>query len=295
MKIIQSFLTKNPCYVAGGKITVKGLMLHSVGCPQPSAQAFVNDWNRPEHDWSCVHAFIDGATGDVYQCLPWNHFGWHGGGISNSTHIGVEMCEPSCLTYKSNSATFTCSNVAEAKVVVQRTYNAAVELFAFLCEQYSLDPMKDGVIISHAEGYKRGVASGHADPEHLWNQLGMGYTMEGFRKAVQAQMKQGGTITPTTSETPVNSGKEVLYCVQTGAFREKANADAMVANLKKAGFDAVITTIEKTVEQSKKSIDEIAREVIQGKWGNGSERKERLTTAGYDYPTVQAKINELMK
>lgn len=43
-----------------------------------------------------------------------------------------------------------------------------------------------------------------------------------------------------------------------------------------------------------KSIDEVAREVIQGKWGNGQERKERLTAAGYDYNAVQKRVNELM-
>lgn len=44
-----------------------------------------------------------------------------------------------------------------------------------------------------------------------------------------------------------------------------------------------------------KSIDEIAKEVINGKWGNGSQRKERLTGAGYDYKEVQAKVNEMLK
>lgn len=44
-----------------------------------------------------------------------------------------------------------------------------------------------------------------------------------------------------------------------------------------------------------KSIDEIAREVIQGKWGNGADRKARLTQAGYDYSAVQARVNQLMK
>ena len=88
---------------------------------------------------------------------------------------------------------------ATAKAVAKRTYEAAVELFASLCKQYNLDPMKDGVIISHKEGCVRGVASNHGDPEHLWNQLGTGYTMNGFRKAVQAAMKGGGvTTTPST-------------------------------------------------------------------------------------------------
>ena len=43
----------------------------------------------------------------------------------------------------------------------------------------------------------------------------------------------------------------------------------------------------------KKSLDEIAKEVIQGKWGNGDDRKNRLKSAGYDYNAVQAKVNSL--
>ena len=43
MKLVESILTKNPCYTAGRTITVKGLMLHSVGCPQPSALAFIKN------------------------------------------------------------------------------------------------------------------------------------------------------------------------------------------------------------------------------------------------------------
>lgn len=59
MKLVESILTKNPCYTAGRKITVKGLMLHSVGCPQPKASAFINSWNSASYDSACVHGFID--------------------------------------------------------------------------------------------------------------------------------------------------------------------------------------------------------------------------------------------
>lgn len=44
-----------------------------------------------------------------------------------------------------------------------------------------------------------------------------------------------------------------------------------------------------------KIVDELAREVIRGLWGNGTERKNRLTAAGYDYYTVQARVNELLR
>ena len=191
MKLAESILTRNPCYTAGRKITVKGLMLHSVGCPQPKASAFISSWDSPSHDTSCVHGFIDGNDGTVYQTLPWNHRGWHCGsgskGSGNNTHIGVEMCEPACIKYTAGS-NFTCSDMATAKAVAKRTYEAAVELFAMLCKKYSLNPLADGVVISHKEGHSRGIASNHGDPEHLWAQLDMGYTMDGFRKAVKAAM-----------------------------------------------------------------------------------------------------------
>ena len=44
-----------------------------------------------------------------------------------------------------------------------------------------------------------------------------------------------------------------------------------------------------------KSVAEVAREVIAGKWGNGEERKSRLTAAGYDYQAVQKQVNALLK
>ncbi len=190
MKLVQSILTKNPCYTAGRKITVKGLMLHSVGCPQPKASVFINSWNSASYDRACVHGFIDGNNGTVYQTLPWNHRGWHCGGDGNNTHIGVEMCEPACIKYTSG-ATFTCSDTATAKAVAKRTYEAAVELFAMLCEKYGLNPLT--AICSHKEGCAKGIASNHGDPEHLWTQLGMGYTMDTFRRAVKAAMGGGSS------------------------------------------------------------------------------------------------------
>jgi hypothetical protein len=44
-----------------------------------------------------------------------------------------------------------------------------------------------------------------------------------------------------------------------------------------------------------KSNVEIAKEVLEGKWGNGAERKEKLTKAGYNYTAVQNEVNKLVK
>lgn len=224
MKLVQSILTKNPCYTGGRKLAkVKGLMLHSVGCPQPSAQVFVKNWNSPSQNSACVHGFIDGNDGTVYQTLPWDHRGWHAGAAANNTHIGVEMCEPSCIRYTSG-ANFTCSDLTTARAVARRTYESAVELFAMLCEQFSLDPLGDGVILSHKEGHARGIASGHVDPEHLWTQLGMPYTMDTFRKAVKAKMDE-----KNLDNAPAAWSKEcVEWAIQNGLMVGDDRGDLML-------------------------------------------------------------------
>lgn len=99
-------------------------------------------------------------------------------------------------------------------------------------------------------------------------------------------------------ETAAKQG--VLYKVQVGAYADKKNAEAMLDKLNKAGFSGIIVEVgsaekETAKVEPKKSVDEVAKEVINGKWGNGSERKKRLEEAGYNYTEVQAKVNQLLK
>ncbi len=217
MNILSKLATSSPCYKTGRKLaTVKGLTLHSVGCAQPSAQVWYNIYNQASYSRAGVHAFIDANTGDVWQLLPWNHRGWHAAsgknGSLNDTHIGVEMCESNKIKY-TGGATFTVLDWDIARKHCETAYNAAVELFAYLCKQYNLDPLKDGVILSHNEGNKRGLASAHADPEHYWTQLKMPYTMDGFRKDVSATMK--GTYVNTTAQLVSEEPEPVNQNTQT--------------------------------------------------------------------------------
>ncbi len=236
MKIVEHFLTRNRCYQAAQQNTKGGLMLHSVGCPQPSAQVFVNSWNSADKS-ACVHAFIDANTGDVYQTLPWEYRGWHcesgPNGSGNNTHIGVEMCEPACIRY-TGGARFTCSNVEEARAAVRRTYESAVQLFAELCERFRLDPLADGVILSHEEGHKRGIASNHGDPVHLWNQLNMGYTMDGFRKAVKAAM---GSAAVPAEPAAVDNAAVIWNFLKSKGLNDYAVAGIMGNLEKESGLD----------------------------------------------------------
>lgn len=196
MKLIKYYSVNNACYKnnvnkADSRYTAfqrrgpEGLMLHSVGCSQPSAKVFADQWNRSGIEVA-VHAVLQ-ADGTVYQCLPWNYRGWHCAGNANNTHVGVEMTEPSQIKY-TGGGTFKVLDKATAQAQARGTYQTAVQLFAQLCKQYGLNPLAHGVIISHHEGYLQGVASNHGDPEHLWKGLGLSYTMDGFRKDVKAAM-----------------------------------------------------------------------------------------------------------
>lgn len=188
MNLKKLFLTKNACYKAGRSIKPKGIMVHSTGANNPNLKRYVgpddgllgknqynNHWNqdRPDGRQICPHAFIGKlANGSIatYQTLPWNHRGWHSGGKSNDTHIGFEICE---------------DGLADP-VYFKAVYQEAVELSAYLCKKFDLDPMADGVIIGHYEGYRRGVATNHADPSNWFPKHGK--SMDTFRKDVKAAL-----------------------------------------------------------------------------------------------------------
>lgn len=186
VNVVEAFVTQNPMYRNPTKIPVRKLVLHSVGCPQPSAAVFVRQWQTARY---FAHAVLQ-ADGTVYQALPWDYLCYHVG-AANAYSIGVEMTEPDCIRY-TGGATFVCSDRARAVAQVTGTYNTAVELFAQLCAQFGLDPRGD--IISHAEAGKLGIGTDHVDPEHLWRQLGMGYTMGGFRADVAAALAAKNTV-----------------------------------------------------------------------------------------------------
>lgn len=233
MNLHKLILTNNACYKAGKTITPKGIVVHSTGANNPNLKRYVgpddgllgknqynNHWNqdKPDGRQVCVHGFIgklaDGSIA-TYQTLPWNYRGWHAGGEANNTHIGFEICEDGLTDASYFSA----------------VYKEAVELCVYLCKQYNLT---DKDIICHSEGYKLGIASNHGDVMHWFPKHGK--SMETFRTDVKAGLAATEAPAPVTPTTP-----KKYYRVQVGAYSVKANADAMLAKIKAAGFtDAFI-------------------------------------------------------
>lgn len=204
MKLLKCILTENGCYKTKRTIRPKGVMVHSTGADNPRVSRYVpgdeemgrntagNHWDRPGLT-KCVHAFVglfaDGEVGTV-QTLPWEHRGWHAGGAANNTHIGFEICEDGL----------------EDPVYFGKVYQEAAELTAMLCQKFGLDPLADGVVICHAEGHERGVASNHGDVLHWFPK--MGKSMNDFRAHVAALMQDGQSPDP---EEPEGGDADMTY------------------------------------------------------------------------------------
>lgn len=223
--IVEDVVMGNKCYQAAIPLHPQGIMLHSIGCPQPNAAVMAHQYNtyQPDGQSVCVHGFVQ-RDGTYYHTLPYNLRAWHCGGSANQTHIGIEMTEPASIVY-TGGASWRDLDPAATEAHVRGTYAAAVELFAQLCEQYALDPLADGVIISHAEGAARGVASRHADPTHLWRAFGL--TMDGFRAAVAEAMAAKNTVEEdddmiryhSIDEMPSYYREEAAQLVDSGALQ----------------------------------------------------------------------------
>ena len=94
------------------------------------------------------------------------------------------------------------------------------------------------------------------------------------------------------------SENEIVQQVMQG---EWGNGQERIQRLTEAGYDAgliqekVNLALQGSQINDTKTIDALAYEVIQGDWGNGEERKERLEAAGYDYDAVQQRVNEILE
>lgn len=230
MQLVQQLAVNSDCYKSGRTIQVQGIVLHSVGCPQENPEVFAKKWNQAGQN-ACVHAVL-GADGRVIQCLPWTHRGWHVGGAANNTHIGVEMCEPSTIKYTGSGASWVeTGDGKHTEEYVRATYKVAIELFAFLCKEFQLDPLKEGVIISHSEAHKQGKGSNHADVEHIWVKFGL--TMQGFRQAIADKMKEGSNeVAPSPSTNTEGVTKPMTERDRIHAFlKEKIGNEYGVCGL----------------------------------------------------------------
>lgn len=229
MELIKNYVTKNRHYKKNRIIPVKRIVIHSVGCSQPNPDVFFKKWNTTDNQY--LAQVLIGAE-KAYEVLPCTKtkgsavFCYHVGN-ANGTSIGIEMTEPSSIKYTGKGANYIDKDPAKTKAHVLATYFNAVDITAQLCEFHGLDPLAEGVVLSHSECYKRKIGTNHGDPEHLWKNFGL--TMDKFRKDVAEAMKDSKLVVEkfesylvkvTAKELNIRSGPSTSYKV-VGSIKDQ--------------------------------------------------------------------------
>lgn len=239
---------------------------------------------------------VDDETIVQYNPDIKNRFCWHCGDnkniysmggkfygkCTNANSIGIEIC--------STNPNWTASDQANSKKwsFTEKAVLNAVELTNHLMQTYNIPADR---VIRHYD------VSGKLCPGIIgWNEDSKDVSQWEAFKA-----KLSNTANTTNAKTD-----DVIYRVrksandaksQIGAYRSLNSAKALAD--KNSGYSVYDTNgklkYTPTKQTAKKTVTELAKEVIQGKWGNGEERKQKLTQAGYDYDKVQAEVNRLLK
>lgn len=247
-------------------------------------------------NYASADFIVDDETIVQYNPDIKNRFCWHCGDnkniysmggkfygkCTNANSIGIEIC--------STNPNWTASDQANSKKwsFTKKAVAKAVELTKYLMQTYNIPADR---VIRHYD------VSGKLCPGIIgWNEDSKDIS----------QWKEFKTKLTNTANTTNAKTDDVIYRVrksandaksQIGAYRNLNSAKALAD--KNTGY-SVYDTKDKLIytpskQTAKKTVTELAKEVIQGKWGNGSERKQKLTQAGYDYDRVQAEVNRLLK
>lgn len=219
MNLYTCMQTNSRCYKNTSSMKPVGILWHSTGANNPNLKRYVqpadgssnynadiakigknnnkNDYNHAALS-SGLNAFIgkfaDGSIGTI-QTMPWEYRPWGCGvgkkGSCNDGWIQFEICE---------------DNLKD-KDYAQKVYNEAVELTAYLCKKYGLNPNgtvnRNGVAIPvitcHNDASKLGFASNHSDINHWFPNI-LGKNMINVREDVTRIL--GGGSAPKESSTP---------------------------------------------------------------------------------------------
>lgn len=223
-----------------------------------------------------AHFDVD-KSGNVAQFVKVDEYAWAVGDASgNSSSISIEMAN---------------SHGASTWDVSETTWKAAARLAGWLfAHVIKAKPTKSNLLPHHH--WSSTACPGPFVDKHF---------AEILKEVVSAYNEFTGDK-PATGGTSSGKKKTVPEIASEVIAGKWGNGDDRVRRLRAASYDpnAIQTEVNRqmhagTTATPKKSITEIAREVIAGKWSNGDDRKSRLKKAGYDYNKIQAEVNRLLK
>ena len=197
-----------------------------------------------------------------------------------------------------------CGEVAIANSIIETTKyaNETPKTIQPYCKQYAA-PNGDGTYFSGIpkmmKHYGMTEVKEHADMASLWKELKKGgrvaiYLM-GNRSGGSKGVHWSGSAHFVCSVGYKMSGKKHMVYVKDSNSTSSLRNGWISYEENMRNDVSRVWSGKLPASEPKKSVDEIANEVLDGKWGNGSERIERLKAAGYDPEAVQKKVNALLK
>ena len=226
----------------------------------------------------------------------------------------------------SDTSATTGTRTADALVAVMESwlgYSEANGKHKIIIDLYnSHKPLARGYAVQYSDAWCDTCVSAAAIKAGMVDLIGTECGCEAHVKIFQNKgiWIEDGTITPQRgdiilynwddSTQPNDGGSDhigVVVSVSNGTITviEGNKSDAVgyrkipvgwgyIRGYARPKYDAASSTSAPSQPVETKSVEELAKEVIDGKWGNGADRKSRLTAAGYDYASVQDKVNELL-
>lgn len=278
-----------------------------------------------------AHFDVD-AFGDVAQYVEMNEYAWSTGSTNgNRDSISIELCNSevggdwavSEVTWRSGArlAGWLCAKVigerpSNANIVVPHSYWKATacpgpymtrmlpQFIAVAQQAYDFfqgggsspppPPSPGGKSVSQLADE---VIAGNwgNNPERAHRLRAAGYDPAAVQAEVNRKLSGGGSAPPPP---PRKTNEQLADEVLRGLW---GNGDDRERRLTAAGYhyDAVQAEVNRRLSggapsPGRPSVNEIARQVIKGMWGNGADRRRRLEAAGFNYVAIQAEVNRLL-
>ena len=277
MNIIQDFIPAGRRNRPGRANPMRWITVHNTGNRSPGAgarnhNAFIRGTAATNAPLSW-HYTVDDR--EIFQHLPDNEDAFHAGdgaGAGNRQSIGIEIC-------------------MNSDGDLLRATDNAVELTAMLCRRHNI-PIES--VVQHNRW------NGKNCPSEL--RAGRPYNWDEFIRRVRAAVASPAPADPTEPPSMDELARQVIR-------GDWGNGAERTRRLTAAGHNAA--AVQRRVNEilrgdsgsapsapttpPRPSMDEIARQVIRGDWGNNPERARRLAAAGHNSAAIQRRVNEMLR
>ncbi len=252
---------------------------------QLSAESICGCFTSPSRQASCNYGI--GTDGKVSLCVEEKNRSWCSSSNANDQRaVTIECASDKTEPYAMNSKVYD-SLIKLCTDICMRNGKKKLLWFGDRNKTLNYPPKSDEMVLT----VHRWFANKSCPGDWLYARLG------NLAAKVTAALGTGASADKSASQFYRVRKTWADSKSQKGAFSVLANAKKCADSNK--GYSVFDGNGRKVYPEdsstAKKSVDAIAREVIRGDWGNGDERKQKLTAAGYDYSAVQKKVNELLK